>query len=161
MLRASPFMLRTRSVSSACVVRHPCAFLPELVTHRCLGHLAWSFCLAAGSAPAAWGCLAVPQTQQAGPWPQGLCTCCEALCSPLLSPGSFPHLLRVSIPAPAPHPLQLPISRYSGVFFRTLSGGLARKFVRGWPSRCPVCLLPVPPASALRGRAHPLLGFLF
>lgn len=139
-------MLRTRSVSSACVVRRPCTFLPELVTHPCLDHLAWSFSLAVGSALAAAVGLAIPQMQQAGPWPQGLCTCCEGLCSPLLSAGSFPHLLRVSaecplvtafkIPAPCTPAPQLHISCSGGVFFRTRSGGLARKFARVWPSWC-------------------------
>lgn len=97
-------MLRTRSVSSACVVRHPRTFLPTLVTHPCLGHLAWSFCLAVGSAPAAvvaW--LFLRHSKQApGPRAFALAVRCCAL------PGSFPHLLRVSAERPLVTAFKIP-----------------------------------------------------
>ena len=112
-------MLRTWSVSSACVVRHPCTFLPELVTHCCLGHLAWSFCLAVGSAPAAvvaW--LFVRHSKQA-PGPRAFAVavrCCALPCYPpahsLISSGSQLNVLwhLKSQPTPLPPSFLSPVT---------------------------------------------------
>lgn len=155
-LRPLPFMLRTRSVSSACVVRHPHTFLPALVTHPCLGHLAWSFCLAVGSAPAAvvaW--LFLRHSKRApGPRAFALAVRCCAL------PGSFPHLLRVSAVRPLVTAFKIPapcapsfISPFPAEFSseHLVMGGPKSSFGFGrrlWPSPCLVCLWRSIPASA-------------
>lgn len=159
-----PFMLRAWSVSQPVWSGRPCTFLPELVTHPCLGHLAWSFSLAVilpRAAGPAW--LFLRRSKQV-PGPRAFALVVRGCALPAF-PGSFPHLLRVSaecplvtafkIPAPCTLAPQLHIS-CSGRSF-------PEHVVVGWPEVCSGLAQPVPPASALRGESGcgPLLGFLF